>query len=393
MKTLLYVHHVSDVGGGSYCLLNILKEIDLELYRPIVLLKREGPLAQEIRRLNIPVYFLETLATVPYNISLLKVSSIRSLFSLLLSIKQFGKLLDKLRPDLVYLNNMMLHPYLRVAKGRGIKTLIHIREHWEQGEHQRQRKIAIDYIEKYSDQVIAINKYSASMVKNRNVEIVYDWIDFHDRDKKWSLSDILHEDAKNLRVFLFTGGLQPIKGTLEIISLFSKYSNSVNDRLLVLGIDVQKINKGRNANIRRLLSKVGYKSYTYKILEALRKDGRIKCMPATYQIKQIMKQSYCFVSYFTSPHANLALAEAVILQVPAIAATTPESMEYTDNGDLAILFKMNDEQDFVYKMNCLRTSRESLLDRLEKDSYKIERLFNKEENILRLNRIYSSVLS
>ena len=171
MKTILYVHHVSDVGGGSYCLLNILKEIDMKLYRPIVLLKKEGPLSIEIKKLNIPVYFMETLATVPYNVSLFRLGSIKGLFSILLSIKPFARLLDELQPDLIHLNNMMLYPYLRIAKKKGVKTLIHVREHWELGEHQTQRNMAIDYIDKYSDKVIAINEYSASMVRNGNVKI------------------------------------------------------------------------------------------------------------------------------------------------------------------------------------------------------------------------------
>lgn len=393
MKTILYVHHVSDVGGGSYCLLNILKEIDMKLYRPIVLLKKEGPLSIEIKKLNIPVYFMETLATVPYNVSLFRLGSIKGLFSILLSIKPFARLLDELQPDLIHLNNMMLYPYLRIAKKKGVKTLIHVREHWELGEHQTQRNMAIDYIDKYSDKVIAINEYSASMVRNGNVEIIYDWIDFCGRDKYLSVSELLQEDAKNLRVYLFTGGLQPIKGTLEIITLFSKYCNSANDRLLMLGVDMQRISDKHDSCVRKILSRMGYKFYVYKVLDALKKDRRIKCVPATYQIKHIMKQSYCLVSYFTKPHANLALAESIILQVPAIAADTPEAVEYSGGGKLAILFDMNSEEDFVCKLKMLQTYRNSLLEILEKNSCQVEHLFSKQQNVQRLCNVYSEILS
>ncbi len=41
MKRILYVHHVSSVGGASFCLLNIIKGLDRQKYAPSVLLKRE----------------------------------------------------------------------------------------------------------------------------------------------------------------------------------------------------------------------------------------------------------------------------------------------------------------------------------------------------------------
>ena len=68
-RKILYMYHVSTVGGGSFCLLNILKAIDRTHVSPVVLLKQDGPLVAEIKALDIPVYFLSTLSTVPYNVS------------------------------------------------------------------------------------------------------------------------------------------------------------------------------------------------------------------------------------------------------------------------------------------------------------------------------------
>ena len=48
MKRILFVHHVSSIGGGSYCLLNLLKEVDQEKFQPVVLLQENGPLVSEI---------------------------------------------------------------------------------------------------------------------------------------------------------------------------------------------------------------------------------------------------------------------------------------------------------------------------------------------------------
>ena len=44
MKTILYIYHTSVIGGGSYCLLNILKTADKEielLEKKLELIKQE----------------------------------------------------------------------------------------------------------------------------------------------------------------------------------------------------------------------------------------------------------------------------------------------------------------------------------------------------------------
>ncbi len=396
MKTILYVHQVSDVGGGSYCLLNILKEVNKELYTPIVLLKNDGPLVNEINKLGISVYFLKNLSTVPYNKSALTWKNLINFVHLLLSLFKFEKILNELNPDMVYLNNMMLYPYLRVAKKIGLKTLIHIREHWSDGEHKVQRKMAINRILRYSDRIIAINKFSASMLEGRgkSIDIVYDWIDFKDReDPSFSMAKIFGENVNNLRVYLYTGGIQKIKGSLEILLSFTKNLRSPNERLLFLGVDRNSIEDKFNVKLGRLLSKIGYKTYTIKVLDAMLKDTRIKCIPSTYQIKPIISQSYCLLSFFTQPHANLAMAESIILQTPVIAARTPESLEYSDDGNLAILFAINDKNDFAEKMKCFDDQRLLLLKRLKDHYVVIEQLFSKERNVKLLNSVYSKILS
>lgn len=76
MKTILYVFHCSTIGGGSYCLLNVLKNLDRSQYKPVVLLATQGSLVEEINKLGIDVHFLNDLDSVPYNLPLLKRSTI-----------------------------------------------------------------------------------------------------------------------------------------------------------------------------------------------------------------------------------------------------------------------------------------------------------------------------
>jgi Glycosyltransferase len=395
VKTILYVYHVSNIGGGSYCLLNILKEVNRQIYKPIVLLKANGSLVDEIRKLDIEVFFLPTLSTVPYNQTMLSISAIWDALKTIFSLKRFEYILKEISPDLVYINTMMLYPYLRIAKRKGFKTLIHIREHWPVNEHKWQRKIAIEHINRYSDQIIAINSFSSRMFNAKQKEniIVYDWIDLKDRYEYCPMSKLLGEDAKKLKVYLFTGGLQKIKGTYEVVKGFSKHITEKNERLLIMGINMKQINAGRNALIRNILALIGYKTYSFKVFEAIKNDCRIVCIPNTYRIKHILEQAYCNISYFTMPHANLALAEAIILRTPSVAALTPESLEYSNNGDLAILFNQNNENDFAEKIRLLKNNERTIHEKLRNNSYIIEDMFNKNKNVQKLDKVYKNLLS
>lgn len=393
MKSILYLYHTSSIGGGSFCLLNILKTMDRSLYKPMVLLKENGPLVEEIHKLDIPVFFLKGMSTVPYNVSTFTPNKIINAIKIISSLKKYKRLLKTINPDIVYVNTMMLYPYLSQASKLGIKTIIHIREHWPKGQHRLQRKIALTHIDKFADHIVAINQYSISMFKfsNKPKTIVYDWIDLNDRFKEIPMSSIFNEDMSDKKIYLYMGGMQPIKGAYEILSTFSKKINNPNARLLAMGIGKQNPSKGWKGLIKKLLSFFGRISYIEKVCNIVNSDTRIKCIPSEYKITHIIKQSYCILSYFTIPHANLALAESIILGTPTIAADTEESQEYSLNGELALLFKINSISDFENAINEFEVKKDIIIDRIHEKSCIIKELFSPERNIKKINSVYEKI--
>lgn len=377
MTIILYVYHASNIGGGSYAMLNAIKALDRSAYRPIVLLKKNGPLVDELKSIGVDVHFIPTINTVPYNRSIFTLHNIKRIINIYRSFNDFSKLLKKINPDIVYLNTMMLHPYLRVIKKSGIKSIIHIREHWPQGEHIVQRSLAISNIRKYADQIVAINSFSASMVADATTHptIVYDWINMDTRFKEISFDTIFNEDCSNKKVYLCTGGFDKNKGTLEIIQSFTEVVKDKEARLLVLG------NKPKQ---RATL-------YAQQIITAIENDNRVKLLPSTYFLTHIYRQAYCVLSYFTIPHANLTLAESIILQTPVIAACNEESIEYSHNGELAILFEANNIEAFKKELKEFDNNCESLKSRLIEKSLIIEKMFNPQINIENLNKLYKDL--
>lgn len=394
MKNVLFIYHTSSIGGGSYCLLNILKTLDRNNIKPVVLLRDKGPLVDEIQKYGIEVILFPLLRTVPYNTSTLTPAKIKNAFTLIKGLKRYRQILKSINPDTVYVNTMMLYPYLRDAKRMGINTIIHIREHWPSKEHKYQRKIALKSIVKYADHIVAINKFSASMFCrfDKPLTIVYDWIDLRDRYEDFHLSSVFGEDMNDKKVYLFLGGMQPIKGTLEVIQTFSKVVKDQSARLLIMGIDnLSAQTKGLRGMIKNCLSLLGYKTYSKSVIQAIGKDNRIRCISGRYKLNNIIQQSYCILSYFTIPHANLALAESIILGTPSIAAKTPESMEYSLDGKLAELYPINDKTEFERRLIGFNDVRQNLIAKINRYSKIVSGIFDPKVNSSKINEIILSI--
>jgi glycosyltransferase involved in cell wall biosynthesis len=164
------------------------------------------------------------------------------------------------------------------------------------------------------------------------------------------LSEIFGEDMAEKKVLLYTGGIDAIKGGDYILDSFTSDIKGEEYRLLMVGCK-KIINNGWKHKIKCLFTHFGY---YYRELEMQHKadaDKRIRRIDSVYELNHLIEQSHCFVSYYRMPHANLALAENIILGNPCIAADTEEAQEYSGDGKYAMLVApLNDRKAFSSKL-------------------------------------------
>lgn len=376
MKRILFVHQTSAIGGGSFCMLNVIRELDKTLFHIEVLVPKEGPLCTELRKLSITVHTIGGLRGIPYNRDVWKPKFALSYFYAFKIRKKIRSFIREHSYDIIYLNSMMLYPLLKTIKKEGIKAVIHIREHWPLKKHRLQLSYAQKHIEKYADQIFAINKYSASMfpISAYKCAIVYDWIDMTDRYEYRPFEDFFGKEANNYKVFLYTGGFDQFKGIKDILYIFRNIKDS-NARLLILGE----------------LPESSSSDYLKECISLVNTDSRIRCIPKTYKIRHLVEQAYCVLSAFTIPHANLGLAEAIWLNKVSVAARNEESLEYSFDGTLAVLFAENDLYDFYQKVVDVDNHYSQIEKSIKENSYKVRHLFDKEKNVAVLNKTLKSI--
>ena len=391
---ILYIFHVSTIGGGSFCLLNIIKKLDRDKFNPIVMLRTDGPLSTELKRLKVEVIFESTLSTVPYNKNIFSIGSIIQIYYIILSIKRVIYWTKYTNADIVYLNTMMMYPYIIPLHKMRKKVIIHIRERWIKNKYIVQYNIAKIIINKYANKSIAINESCKEIVQeSSNSHVIYDWIDFEDRSASFNLSAFLGNDFRSLKIFLFLGGIHNIKGSLEVFEVFSTEINDKKARLLVVGFEeTPKSTTGLKRIKKSILCFFNYLSYLDKAKLVAQHDDRIVFIPPTYHVKSLIEQSFCVVSFFTMPHANLSLAESIWLGKPSIAADTPEAREYSNNGQAALLFQMNSKEDFKNKILYALDNEESIKQNALRSSPVIKNIFDPKINSSLLNSIYCDLI-
>tara|TARA_B110000240_G_C13491471_1_gene449795 strand:+ start:697 stop:1905 length:1209 start_codon:yes stop_codon:yes gene_type:complete len=392
---ILYMFHTSVIGGGSFCLLNIIKKLDKNTYTPIVLLKNNGPLAVELKKIGATVYFEKSISTVLYNKNIFKFRNIKLIYGILFSLPKIKKWLKKIEPDIFHLNTMMLYPYLIPASQLHIKTIVHMRENWPKEEHQIQFKLAKWVISKFADKIVAINQTSADILKlNYKTQVIHDYISFDGRSNDYDFKKLLGKDYQSLKIFSFFGGTNWQKGALQVVETFLNKIIDEDVRLIVVGvINKNIVFKGFFGGVKKILSKIDYYRYNDKVRFIAQKDERIVFIPATYHVKSIIEQSQCIVSFFSIPHANLTMAEASCLGTPSIAADTPEAKEYCNNGESALLFQMNNKKDFEEKIKIFLQNIELIDLKAQAGKDIVKSMFNSEFNSNLLNNLYRNLIT
>lgn len=393
-RNILYIFHVSTFGGGSLCLLNLVKELNKEKFNPIVLLKSFGPLCDELEKVGATVLIEPSISTVPYNRPLFKLNSIKQIIAIFISIKKVKRWIIETEADIIHINTMMMYPYSIPAYNLQRKVIIHVREHWPVKENIFQLNFARKIIEKYSNLVIAINKTSANIINlPHKTEIIYDWIDLNKRDKFIDFKTIFGKEYKKLKVFLFLGGIQRTKGALQVVKVFYENLKYKDARLLFVGSDSKEILYiGWKGTLKKILHFFKIFTYSDKIKKIMQKDDRIMCISTTNQVKSLFEQSYCTVVFPTIPHAIIPIAEAIYLGKPVLSAETPEAIEYSNQGEGANLFKINSivefQKEFIYMYN----NEEIINKKAQLSSKYIQEFFSKEKNSNKLNQLYNRIL-
>lgn len=175
-KHVLFLHSSSEMYGSDRSLLSLIKLLDKEKYKITVLLPCEGPLVQELQKIDkVTIRIFEVAVLRRKNLSFGGMMSY--LHEFVRSYHYIRKLIRQEHVNIVYTNVAVVFPGAIAATfSRNCKSLWHIREIIKD---KRERFIVSLFVRLFSDFVIANSRATGEAIcqKKQKLRVVYNAVD------------------------------------------------------------------------------------------------------------------------------------------------------------------------------------------------------------------------
>ena len=323
MKNILFLHSSSELYGSDRSLLNLLKNIDRNKFKASVILPCEGPLVNEIKKIdNIDIIIKEIAVLRRKNLS------IKGIFSYILefvkSVKFLTSIIKKNHIDIVYTNTSVVFPGGITAKLLGKKSIWHVREIIN---NNFERKIVSSIVNLFSDIIIANSKATGDAITNNKekIRIVYNAVE--------STSNELirqNDNSENEVVIGMAGRINRWKGQKLFVDNAERILKSTDNVKFVIAGDVYT---GEDQILQDLKNYIKEKNITDKI-EFL---GQVEDMNEFYNNIDI----FILPSIQPEPF-GLVVIEAMDRAIPVIATNHGGPTEIIENEEDGYLVDYRD---------------------------------------------------
>lgn len=332
MKNILFLHSSSELYGSDRSLLNLVKNLDKSEFNITVILPEEGPLVEEIRKVENVNIVIKQIAVLRR-----KNLSVNGLFSyskeFFKSIKYLKKVINDKNIDVVYTNTSVVFPGGIVAKLLKKKSIWHVREIVS---NKLERYVVSFIVNKFSDIIIANSKATADAISNNTskVRVVYNCIE----SKEHFIKD---KGSNNELIIGMAGRINRWKGQklfVDMAEIVSK--NNENIKFLIAG----DAYKGEVKLINELKEYIKEKDLEEKVVLL----GQVNDMESFYSNLDI------FILPSTKPEPfGLVVIEAMDRKLPVVATRHGGPLEIIEDNVSGFLVDFDNANEMSNIVNRL----------------------------------------
>lgn len=353
---ILYVHHGGIQGGAPLSLQYLLKGLDREKFEPMVgcnysssgvrqFFEKEG-----FRTVDVPsACFLHIWPSGWW--PLYSPRKVVQLFKWILlqqpaSAKKFYKALSEVQPDIVHLNSLTIAPLARIAKKRGFKVVLHVRESASIKGHfgvrwRWLRRLALNWV----DQVIYICRANRDMLTGsfKNATVIYNPIPFDRFDCRLDEGEIREKLKIPLEavVLFFPGGsVLSAKGIYPFLQALAKLRKQCSNVVTIIPGIATPPRPFRNFDRRkmeRIIRKKGLEDAVFRL-------------PFSHAVEEYFAASDIIVSPFIVPHFSRAAIEAGAMCRPVVGSRIGGIEEVVEDGVTGLLSAPGDVRELTEKL-------------------------------------------
>jgi glycosyltransferase involved in cell wall biosynthesis len=367
---ILFINHAGGFGGAPKSMSYIIKNLDKERFKPMLINIEDGPVNDFFKTL--PVEFKKVKGIKPFHGSTVVEKSVklflRNYLFLIPSIFNAYFILKKIKPEIIHLNSTCLFPVAIAAKIHKLKVISHVREPLRKGVWGAPlrffcKKFVNGFIAICKNDLESLNLPERTTIKS---EVIYNFVD---KPIPFSGNNLLKKEL-NLKkedvVFLYLARFSKSNGWKELIEIVKPLTETlINYHFVFVGAhDKSQLNYCNNLNIHLL--------------------------PFRQDVEMILNCSDVFICPFVEPHFARGIIEASSYALPIIGANIGGVNELVVHNETGFLYSKNSELENYIKLLGKDSKKRAELG--EKGVTLSELEFNLELNLAKTYQFYNNFL-
>jgi len=326
---IAYFHHVTDISGGEIMLVELLRNLNKEIFEPIVILPDRGELYQRIRELGIE--------TIAINFRPLRKKNPLPFFQTIIELYRIIKMetkVDIISPDTYNLNRYTVI----VSKLAGIPCICHVNL------VVQAREVISNFLLKWVDIIIPASRAVANSLVNygipeSKIHTIHPSIDVAKFRREPDIGKSLRREfsIKDSDYLVgIVGMIHPQKGHHILIDAIDRVNKLINKEvyLLIVGYDDGSQSHWTNKEyIKYLKEKIKEKKAEDQIFFA----GFRKNMSIVYNALDLL-----VVPSICEDACPIVQLEAMATETPVIATNVGGIPEVNEHNKTGVLVKPND---------------------------------------------------
>ncbi|MFX0094262.1 MAG: glycosyltransferase family 4 protein [Candidatus Hodarchaeota archaeon] len=338
---ILYLSHASAISGAENCLLTLVKSLDKDRFKPVVVLPSEGPLLKELKKLGIKTHISPLELWIRA-----KGAGYRRKSNISTTVQGIMQIIELEKPDIVHTNTSVVLEGAIAAKQKNIPHIWHIHEILE-GHPGLKSILPLPLIywlmDLLSNKLVvdsnAVKSPLLSVINSEKMLTIYNGIDMEMVNSKKATNE-RESIRKELSIpshstlTVTVGSIVKEKGYEILLKAASlAIMKEKNLRFLIVGRGTPRMVRELRKNITRLkLNKIVY-------YLGYREDAF-----------QIVKDADFFVLPSLTDASPLTILEAMALGKPVIATKSGGAVEIIDDGKSGFIIPIKNPSELCKRI-------------------------------------------
>lgn len=407
-RRILYIQHAGSLGGSCMSLLYLIQGLDRSRYAPVVATTYDEPSVMDLYRdSKIETAYwpdigrFEHTATgwhklySPFGTARL----LRQLAQLCPSISATQALIERVKPDLVHLNSLVLAASAVGTERSRVPLVWHVREPVSPGHIGLRRYILSRLLIRLADEAIFISEYDRQQLTHGTKgTVIHNFVDFCRFDHTLDGSRIRDELglSPEAKVVLFLGGRSVAKGIFPLLRAMPIVKQQVPGvHLLVANGAYHFSGRPISAAARALLPLVGYGTIAQRVDKLLGRHALHNCVHMLEwrtDVPRLLAASDLLVFPSVAPHFARPVIEASAMGKPVIGSRLGGVEELVEDGKTGLLVPPNDPLALAQALVRVLTSPQEASQMGTRGRARALCLFNAQTNVRATIAVYERVL-